>query len=424
MADNKKKPIKLALHGMDSRITKAMMMFLQGPCNGAAIIVNDDDAEIDVYDYDTPSSKILIDNLQSEFQEKPVILMSLKDVGREGAIYLQKPIKPVDFLRVLEESKNTMAKLSQAKQPNDSQVFSKTSGNVIRNAFGNTEKNTGSNANRIEASSPDQDISAEKPSLKTYVYDSSEQNKTAKHQTAMRLDEKSFHQFLGSFEEIDINDRKQIALAFYNPKDYYQGFVQSAYGVCLAKKQILTLESVWEPITLFPRTQEVWFDASDLELRSFAGLVLSHESVKSKIKLTPVSVETISKEFTFDKFQSMETFLWKLACWTSKGFYPKTIDYLQPIYLKRWPNFTRLLITPHALRITALLSQGPRTMESLARALDIKLQYVFVYVSATHAIGMVDQARRAVDCLVEPPGLQQKKNKGLLGRILNKLRGN
>jgi len=406
---------------MDSRLTKAMMMFLQGPCNGAAIIVNEDEAEIHLYDYDTPNSKSLFEERRTETLGNPVIIMSLREVAADGVIYLKKPIKLIDFLRILEETKKTLTSISSSKQPGH-KFANKTRINAIQTDVNSSGQKADPHGEQVDDDSLAQAGDSEKHELKTYYYDRIEQNKISKHQTAMRLDEKNFNKFFGNLENIDLNDPKSIAKAYYNPKDYFQGFVQEAYRVCQVKKQILTLELGWESITLFPHSQEVWFDASDVELRSFADLVINHESVKSKIKLTPVDAAKISHKFTFDKFQSMDSFLWKLACWTSKGHYPKTIDYLQPVYIKRWPNFTRLLITPHALRITSLLSQGPRTMESIARALDINLQYVFVYISATYALGLVDQARRAVDSLIEPPDLKRGNNYGLLDRIIAKLR--
>jgi hypothetical protein len=119
----------------------------------------------------------------------------------------------------------------------------------------------------------------------------------------------------------------------------------------------------------------------------------------------------------------MDAFLWKLACWASKGRYPKSIDINQPVYLKSWPNFTRLLVTPHALRISALLIQSPRTLTNVAQVLNIKPQYVFVFISAACALGLAGQVRREVDMLVQAPEIKPNKNKGLLSRILSTLRG-
>ena len=50
--DKSKSPLKVALHGMDERSRKMMTMYLQGPCKGIAVVVNDKDAEIDIFDAD------------------------------------------------------------------------------------------------------------------------------------------------------------------------------------------------------------------------------------------------------------------------------------------------------------------------------------------------------------------------------------
>ena len=124
-----------------------------------------------------------------------------------------------------------------------------------------------------------------------------------------------------------------------------------------------------------------------------------------------------------EKFQTMDAFLWKVAIWTSKGRYPHGIDINLPVFLKQWPNFTRLVITLHALRITALLMQGPRTLINIAETLDIKYQYVFIYFSAVYALGIAGQSERMSDAVVEPAKLKVNEKKGLLSRIMSRLRG-
>ncbi|MCK5353649.1 MAG: hypothetical protein KAJ63_00915, partial [Methyloprofundus sp.] len=126
-----------------------------------------------------------------------------------------------------------------------------------------------------------------------------------------------------------------------------------------------------------------------------------------------------------DKFNDINAFLWKLACWTSKGRYPIALDLSVPVFLKQWPNFTRLVVTPHAMRISALLVASPRSIEETIRILKIKPQYVFIFVSAAYATGVLGQAKRQADSMLEAevPAVKTGKKKGLLNRILKKLRG-
>lgn len=393
MSELQKIPLKVALHGMDVRSCKTIIMFLQGPCRGAAVVVADSDADVDVFDGDAPASKnLLAQHLQTE-RQKPTLVLSLQDVKYDGVVPVKKPVKTDDMLAALQQAKALLAEFAKkkTKQP----VAAATA-----------------RAEPEEAAAP----------LKTYVLDQDERKKTSKHQTAMRFDESSFQAYLGSVSDVDVNDPLQFAKASYDPKDYFQGYLQSAYMVCRAKGQILQLQSGWKPIMIFPHTHEVWLDADDQQLRAFAGIKLNSGSA-AKMSVSPASAHTAELGGALDKFQSMDAFLWKLACWTSKGRYPQMIDYTQPVYLKSWPNFTRLLITPHALRIAALLIQGPRTLPNVAEVLNIKPQYVFVFASAACALGLMGQSKREADRLVHPQDVKPSKSQSLLSRIMNKLRG-
>lgn len=397
MSENNKKPLTVALHGMDDRSCKIMMMFLQGPCRGAAMVIDDDEADIDIFDGDTPASKKLLSQHLEAERQKPTIVLSLHDFQYEGVLQIRKPVKTDAMLSALNEAKILLAN------------FAKKKGQKLA-ALATVE------------AEEEEEPESETQLLKTYVIDQDERKKTSKHQTAMRFDEKGFQAYIGSLSDIDVNDPAQFANASYDPKDYFQGYIQSAFMVCRAKGQIMQLQSGWKPIMIFPHTHEIWLDADDPQLRAFAGIKLNPSSA-SKMAISPANAQTMGLGGSLDKFQSMDAFLWKLACWTSKGRYPHLIDYSQPVYLKSWPNFTRLLITPHALRIAALLIQGPRTLTNVAKVLDIKPQYVFVFASAAYALGLMGQAKREADNLVQQPEVKSGKGQGLLSRIMNKLRG-
>ncbi|MGJ0514136.1 MAG: hypothetical protein ACR65O_00120 [Methylomicrobium sp.] len=360
------------------------------------MVIDDDEADIDIFDGDTPASKKLLSQHLEAERQKPTIVLSLHDFQYEGVLQIRKPVKTDAMLSALNEAKILRAN------------FAKKKGQKL--------------AALATVEAEEEEPESETQLLKTYVIDQDEGKKTSKHQTAMRFDEKGFQAYIGSLSDIDVNDPAQFANASYDPKDYFQGYIQSAFMVCRAKGQIMQLQSGWKPIMIFPHTHEIWLDADDPQLRAFAGIKLNPSSA-SKMAISPVNAQTMGLGGSLDKFQSMDAFLWKLACWTSKGRYPHLIDYSQPVYLKSWPNFTRLLITPHALRIAALLIQGPRTLTNVARVLDIKPQYVFVFASAAYALGLMGQAKREADNLVQQPEVKSGKGQGLLSRIMNKLRG-
>jgi hypothetical protein len=391
--DKSKNPLKVALHGMEERTSKTMVMYLQGPCRGAAVVVNDSDADIDVFDADVAGIGKLMEAHRLKKPRRPVIALSLHDGTLDYVFYVKKPVKTDDMLATLDKAsalarKNQSASAPLAKDSSVQPIVEKSE-----------------NAN-----------------LKSFVINADEQKKTAKHQAAMQLNEKGFNAFIGNVAGIDVNDPKQFADARYNPKDYFQGHVESAFKISREHGEIMQLNSSWSPVIIFPQNNEIWLDADDKQLRAFSGLVIAN-TLDGKISTTPLTFESSSLSRSLDKFHSMDAFLWKVACWASKGRYPIAIDVSHPVYLKSWPNFTRLLITPHALRISALLIRGPRTLANVAEVLNIKPQYVFVFISAACALGLTGQARRESDALIaQSTEIKANKNKGFLSRIMSKLR--
>jgi hypothetical protein len=378
MNDKRKSPLKIVLHGMDGRTYKTMVMYLQGPCKGAAIVVEDIDAEVDMVDADSVNAKTLLEQKQAENSVRPIIVLSLKEQKLENVLYVKKPVRTAEMLDALAKAEAMLTARQQS------------SGNV-------------------------------QSSRKLFI-NSDERKKTSKHQTAMHLDEGNFNAFMGSIPGLDVNDPKQFPNAFYNPKEYFQGYFQSACLIAQTKKQVLHLNSGWKSLIIFPHNHEVWLDADDKQLRSFAGLPINNLSGEG-MSLTPASAHVLSAENAPEKFHNLDAFLWKLAVWTSRGRYPVALDIHKPVFLKQWPNFTRLIVTPHALRISALLIAGPRTLPDIAEILKIKPQYVFAFISAAYALGLIKQAKRQADEIIQPPVSKNNERQGLFTRIISKLRG-
>ena len=122
--------------------------------------------------------------------------------------------------------------------------------------------------------------------------------------------------------------------------------------------------------------------------------------------------------------QSLDSFLWKLALWTSKGRLPINANLYTRFYLTRWPNMARLLLTPHSMRVAALMVSGPRTLLNIAEVLGIRQQYVFAFFSATMALGIVEKVVRQRKAQSEdvPAELVPRHHSSFLGGILRRLR--
>jgi len=395
MKNNKNKPLQIALFGMDDRAYKTMSMYLKGPCKGIAVVVNEFEAEIDIIDADHIKAKALLAERKNKGASRPILILSLEELSIEGTLYVKKPVSKEGLLTALNKAKEILKteRLKQEKKITEPEI------------------------------KKEEVVVAEKKQAGIKHIDKEEKKKVSKHRTAMDLTEVGFSAYIGHVDGIDFSDRKQLLNASYNSKGFFLGYVQSALKVSKAKGRILQLNSGWKPLIIFPHSKEIWLDADDKQLRSFAGLAIKSNSSQG-MTLTPVGQNSSNFNNKMEGFYDVDYFLWKLAIWTSKGRYPSTIDIKQPVFLKQWPNFTRLVVTPHAIQIAALLILAPRTALDIAKVLNIKPQYVFVFISAAHVLGLVGQAKRQADDIVLPSKeIKVAAKKGLLSRILGRLRG-
>lgn len=416
MKKGTKTPFRIALYGMDSRASKTMEMYLKGPCQGVAVVVGETEADIDMIDADYVKAKEILESRMAITPNRPVILLSLQTLKIENTFFIKKPINAAQVVEVL-------AKIKAATTPR--RMGSDTAEAAATAPAAPVA--TAEPAKQVAAATPGKmsmDVYAKKSPGVKHI-DEQERQKTAKHQSAMQLNEGGFTAFLGTLSNIDFEDSAQLLTASYDPRQYYLGYVQSSYKTAKQHSKVLQLNSIWKPLVIFPDSQEIWLDADDKQLRAFAGMTLG-KSYSGSMSLNAADT-SITINRALDKFQDIDAFIWKLAIWTSKGRFPVGVDIQRPIFLKRWPNFTRLVITPDALRMAALLVQEPRMPLEVAGVLNIKPQYVFVFISACHTLGLLEQSEPQAEAVIEaePTTTQTKKpkNKGLLSKILGKLRG-
>lgn len=120
--------------------------------------------------------------------------------------------------------------------------------------------------------------------------------------------------------------------------------------------------------------------------------------------------------------ETVEAFLWKLALWTYRGCLPFGTHLEQRVYLRHWPNLTRLRPVPDAMRIASLWCEQPMTLGYTAKALEIPQQHVFDFYCASHAIGLAGQARREADYLFQEASAQPKGKRRLVSDMMKRLR--
>ena len=117
MSNINKRPLQIALHGMDDRATKMLAMYFKGLCNGAAVLApNREDADVDMFDADVLPSKKILDTYLKEHLIRPVIALSVEEISQKGVFYIRKPVSVDDMLRVIAEAKKVITKDAKKSQ--------------------------------------------------------------------------------------------------------------------------------------------------------------------------------------------------------------------------------------------------------------------------------------------------------------------
>lgn len=390
------KPAKVALFGMDPRSYKTMELYLKGPCRGIAVVVDETEAEIDMIDADFATAGEILANRQALNPDRPIILLSLQHLSVKDTYFVQKPVTAEQLTTVFQNiKKGKPAEKPQAPDDTGSPETVKDAG----------------------ATAPVEQAAHENPPSATEFV-----SKAAKKRTLFEDNEGGYVAFLGTLLDIDFNDPEQLRHASFEPRLYLLGYVLSAYKVACHQKRALRLNSMWKPLVIFPDERQIWVDADDKQLRVFAGME-QNKLLAGNISLVPIDADDFKRDKAVERFQDIDVFIWKLAVWTSKGRFPVGLEPDHPVFMTQWPNFTRLLLMPDALRITALLLQGPRTPLNIIKVLNIKPQYVFALLSACHSIGILAKSQRKSDEIITPDPPKHSKKQGLLSKILHKLRG-
>jgi hypothetical protein len=223
--------------------------------------------------------------------------------------------------------------------------------------------------------------------------------------------------FVGTAPDIDPTDPAQRRKIYYNPDYYLQGHLQQALNLAVRYDRNVTIEGPWPALDLIIAERRLRVAVEDRHLRPYC--TLPDATLELQLQLFDGAQGRVEGGWDYP----LAAAFWKLALWASRGRLPEGTSLTQPIYLRRWPNFTRLAVTPYALPIAALWAEQPRSLLDTAQRLGIPQRYVFAFYSAAKSLQLAGEARRAVDTLIEPPDIAVSKHRRLFGRLMDQLRG-
>ncbi len=379
--------------GLNKRGLVTLQFFFQKHYEGRCEIVSKDHADVFMVNMDSIGAEKKLAELEAEFPDKPIILLALYplEIGKHYSIC--KPINAkrlLEILNTIEQQKNNDTKhMVEAKK-------------ITGNAFREHSKSTNNQIPNVTTTS-----------------------------VAQKLSQTEMAHFIGNREDVDLSNNEQLTEIYFDPKRYYLGHITEALEI--AKKHNTSIQLIGMSHTLYlcPNRNLVYVELSDNKLRYYAVTALYDNDIRDE-NHTRFSYKMIADDRVValcenkpDYQQQLCAFIWKLSLWTARGRLPKGIDLDSPVSLNSWPNFTRLVQIPHALRISAYWIEGPKTLRSMAESLFIEQRYLFSFFTATYMTGrssVVTKDTENIKTKIKEDKIQKVEgNKGLLSRLIKKL---
>ena len=394
---DQERPIRVGVIGLDQRMRNALRLFFQGPCKNHCVMVEEESAETVIIDLDAYRGDELYAGYRQRHPDKPLILLSLHENPFESEIFLSKPLNAKSLLSALTTAtKQIQSTLQQPDQGIPSEPAVVAQSTVME---------------------PPLEPPAE-PAVEQRRHKKATSVAPLTHHAAMYLGEQNAKVLIGTAPDIDPRDPQQVANAQYDPSVFLQSHVARACAMADHNNQCVRMETSRGSIMVLPRNHEVYLNLIDSQMRPLAVVPVVEGSLNYSLD-KDVHEWTGHNDFSVT---TREALLWKTALWASRGRVPTGTPLDVPAFLRRWPNLTRLLLFPHAMRIAALWTNQPQSLLATAHSLAIPQRHVFSFYSAANALGLASTSRRAVDTLLEPSPLPHNKRHGLFSRILNRLR--
>lgn len=232
---------------------------------------------------------------------------------------------------------------------------------------------------------------------------------------ARLLNDEVAYGLVGNAPDVDLGDPAQCEPIYYAPDRYLQGRLARAWQRAKEAAQPLAVDGPWPSFVLFPAENLVQLAEPVRHYRPTA--IVPDLQGESRETLLDIRQKPSGECLPY------EVFLWKLTMWAARGRLPYGTPLDVPVFLRWWPNLTRLDVSPSALAIAALWSREPHPLARTTQVLGVPQRLVFAFYSATRAIDLCGLSGRAVDSMLEPQALPPKsKPQSFLGRVLDKLR--
>lgn len=213
----------------------------------------------------------------------------------------------------------------------------------------------------------------------------------------------------------------------YDAENVLHGVIVRAVNQARATGFSMRLDLVPEPLYLLPGRRQI---RTRLTFPQLMGLALQPVDQLRRlfpgIVLEPVPCPRPPDDIETAPWYGFEDFIWQTVIYACRGNLNGRIPPDLPFRLRFWPNVTRLTLPPNGVRICALLEKRPASANEIPELLSVPRFEAYAMISALHAIGALEKAKRAAKTVEAAPPPQSETDRGVfavIGKMLKRLRG-
>jgi hypothetical protein len=386
-------------------------MYFERACKNSYQLVSDK-GDVLIADLDNYEERPLLIEFRKNNPDLPVILLSVRDtkiIDIDNATVLKKPID-LKLLKTTLDLISSKIPLNKKPEPRE-QIISSFPIEVAERRKKNIEwKKTERRKSYAAALSTE---------TTTGVIEKNQKEKQALG-AALKMDKYVNRSYIGSNKDIDPFDPEAVKKISFKQDNFLHGHLYRLSREVNLKKEnsrIMKLTTDNGVFVISSDGRSLKSTINEAKLRVISGVPIAWD--KSTISLLVQNWDNIPGEI----FNTEET-LWKTSIWASRGRIPSGTSLETPVSLRFWPNLTRLLLFPHAIRIAAVWCQRPMSLIDTAIYLGIPQRYVFSFFSATQAIGASYNLKSSStpEEAVQAISREKSNNRGLFSRILKHIK--
>jgi len=395
----RKRLIKMCEVGLDDSFERMLELVFEHSAQDF-ILVRENKADACIVDFDNLQAKKNWENYRKDHPHLPIIILSLNENVPEKDFFVKKPVNLNEFLKVLNRLKRVIDENKQSQQ-------------LMMDETNDTDSRPYSRPPQKEEM-----VLRVRSSQKTV---NNLLIKSFEKQQVTTLSNYAEHTACGFEPDINPNDEKAIEKVTYDRSRRLQGLIEKALEIAKTSGCVNRLKSTMGELLIDPANQRVLSSVKEQTLHSLMLLPAKNLHIETQLLSPNQAKEYLKNSSTPFYHDCLDEFLWKTAILTSHGRVPMGTDLHSPVILSRWANFSRLMITPHALQITALWADSPYSLIETAALLQIPQRYVFSLYSAMVALNLA--------CVT--PGISPRKKtisfsnhsdkRGLFQRLLAKI---